>query len=97
MFQDIEERLVERSECEQRNELRLILNHPFLGEIYELYTRYAFELMLNEYMKSHQYTVYRDQHHREGGGRLIMSELEPGLYTVKDATQKYDVAIRCKC
>ena len=60
MFQDIDERVIERSECEQRNEVKLILNHPFLSEVYGLYTRYSFELMLNEYMKSHEHTVYRD-------------------------------------
>jgi transposase-like protein len=38
MFQDIEDRVVERSECEQRNEMKLVLNHPFLSEVYELYT-----------------------------------------------------------
>ena len=49
--------MIERSECEQRNETKLILNHPMLNEAYELYTRYAFELMLGEYMKSHEYSV----------------------------------------
>jgi hypothetical protein len=57
MFQDLDERVIERSECEQRNENKLILNHPMLNEAYELYTRYAFELMLGEYMKSHEYSV----------------------------------------
>jgi hypothetical protein len=60
MFQDIDERVIERSECEQRNEIKLILNHPLLSETYELYTRYSFELMLNEYMKSHECTVYQN-------------------------------------
>ena len=54
--------------------------------------------MLNEYMKSHEFTVYRDQNHREGGGRLVISNLEPGFYTVKGNgdKQKFDVCIRRK-
>ncbi len=94
MFQDIDERVIERSECEQRNESKLILNHPLLNEIYELYTRYVFELMLNEYMKSHQYSVKREGESE----RRLYTDVDPGLYTVKDSNDKakYFVKIRCK-
>lgn len=95
MFQDIDERVIERSECEQRNESKLILNHPLLNEMYELYTRYAFELMLNEYMKSHEYNVSRLG---AESGRKICIEVQQGVYAVKDPSEqlKYEVKIRCK-
>lgn len=57
MFQDIEQRLTDRIESDYRNETQLHVNHPMLGELYQLYTRYAFELMLNEYRESHKLIV----------------------------------------
>jgi hypothetical protein len=89
IFQDIEERILERSEQEQRNEARLILNHPMLNEIYDIYTRYAFELMLNEYMNSHESIVQR-----ETPG--IAKGIEAGTFIVRDNGVKYKVEIRCK-
>lgn len=61
MFEDLEQRLVDRSESEQRNETKLMVNHPFLSEVYELYTRYSFEFMLHQYMNSHEFTIERKE------------------------------------
>jgi hypothetical protein len=72
MFQDIDERVVERSECEQRNESKLIINHPLLNEIYDLYTRHSFELMLGEYMKSHEYSITHEK------GTAILIDMQDG-------------------
>jgi hypothetical protein len=57
MFEDIEARVAERSECEQRNDTPLVINHPILNQLYKEYTKYAFELMLGQYMKAHEFTI----------------------------------------
>lgn len=81
--------MVDRSHQEQRNESKLVVNHPFLSELYDLYTRYAFELMLFEYMTSHDLKVEETK---------ILKGLESGKYTVNDRNLKikFDVHIRRK-
>ncbi len=64
--------------------------------MYDLYTRYSFELMLNEYMKSHDYSLYPET--SNGEMMMIYRDIQPGLYTVRDNTEKikYEVHLRCK-
>lgn len=54
--------------------------------MYELYTRYSFELMLNEYMKSHDYSLQREN--SNGEMMIISRDIEPGLFIVRDNTDK---------
>ena len=64
--------------------------------MYELYTRYSFELMLNEYMKSHDYSLQREN--SNGEMMIISRDIDPGLFIVRDNTDKikYEVHLRCK-
>lgn len=54
---DLTDKITDNSEAAQRNNSKLFLNHPLLADLYCLYTRHAFEIMLNESMLSHELRV----------------------------------------
>eukprot|EP00347_Sterkiella_histriomuscorum_P023960 403332789 len=91
MFQDLEQRLHDRIQGEQRNEIMLHVNHPMLDQLYQTYTRYAFELMLYEYMNSHQYKIETD---RSLG--MQQKGLQDGVWHVNDSKDKVTYQIQCR-
>jgi hypothetical protein len=48
------ERTCQQQQVKQHNQTQLFLNHPLLKDLYELYSRHAFEFMMHQYMMSHE-------------------------------------------
>ena len=48
------EKVVLNSQIAQRNETKLFINHPLLRDLYSLYSRHAFEFMLQQSMFAHE-------------------------------------------
>ena len=57
LLTDMENRVIEKTFLENKQERRLIVNHPLMHELYVNYSRWAFEKMLYEYMMSHPLVV----------------------------------------
>lgn len=91
MMMELDQRVIERTESEQRNETKLYLNHPLLADMYELYSRYAFEKMLAEYMDSHCHYIPKMS-------KSLRKRLSTGTYVVKDfeSNEKFQVKIKGK-
>ena len=45
---------VSDSQAVARNQTKLFINHPLLRDLYQIYTRHAFEFMLQQSMFSHE-------------------------------------------
>jgi hypothetical protein len=68
----------------------MVLNHPLLADMYQLYSRHAFEIMLNECMNSHELFVtqhaqiqQKDKDPQQLVG-LLRRKLPQGQITVHD-------------
>ncbi|CDW84932.1 UNKNOWN [Stylonychia lemnae] len=61
MFQDLEQRLLDRIQGEQRNELALHINHPMLNELYKRFTR-KIQQMVCETICFKQWIIKKNKH-----------------------------------
>ncbi len=71
-----------------------MVNHPLLRELYTIYTRYAFEQMLHQYMLSHIFLVKRPT--GVSNNFISSNYIEHGHYKVKDTddNNKYIVVVK---
>jgi hypothetical protein len=103
LITSVESKTIERTLVEGKREVKLIIHNPILKELYHVYSRWAFEQMLYQFMNSHQlfvknaqdkqvYTIRKTQRIKSE----LMRESEDGIYTVKDYEQKekFQVIVR---